>query len=93
MLYKQKGNSTGTLYSTSKRYIELPLRRDGEYVVEVRAHTEGGDGTVAQIDITGDSQIFFELTEIRFRYFGFQVQFSSLQETCIIFLIVFVKGR
>ncbi|KAM4573818.1 contactin-1a isoform 1-T3 [Odontesthes bonariensis] len=55
VLYKQKGNSTGTLYSTSKRYIELPLRRDGEYVVEVRAHTEGGDGTVAQIDITAGS--------------------------------------
>ncbi|XP_032444415.1 contactin-1a isoform X4 [Xiphophorus hellerii] len=49
VLYKQKGMPTGTLYSTNKRFIELPLRTDGEYVVEVRAHTEGGDGAVAQI--------------------------------------------
>lgn len=27
---------------------------DGDYVVEVRAHTEGGDGAVAQIQITGN---------------------------------------
>lgn len=57
VLYKQKGMPTGTLYSTNKRSIELPLRTDGEYVVEVRAHTEGGDGAVAQISAPpGNSQ-------------------------------------
>ncbi|XP_047248527.1 contactin-1a isoform X2 [Girardinichthys multiradiatus] len=55
VLYKQKGMSTGTLYTTNKRYIELPLHTDGEYVVEVRAHTEGGDGAVAQISVPGNS--------------------------------------
>lgn len=55
MLYKQKGNPVPTLYTTSKKYIELPLPADGEYVVEVRAHTEGGDGAVAQISIKGNS--------------------------------------
>ncbi|XP_061577050.1 contactin-1a [Cololabis saira] len=53
VLYKQKGNSTSTLYTTYKRFIELPLHSDGEYVVEVRVHTEGGDGAVAQISVTG----------------------------------------
>ncbi|XP_039989807.1 contactin-1a-like [Xiphias gladius] len=53
VLYRQQGHSTGTLYTTSKRYIDLPLPTDGNYVVEVRAHTEGGDGAVAKIHITG----------------------------------------
>ncbi|CAG5957770.1 unnamed protein product [Menidia menidia] len=53
VLYKRKDNSTSVLYKTSRRFIDLPLHSDGEYVVEVRAHTEGGEGTVAKIDITG----------------------------------------
>uniref|UniRef100_A0A1A8EE95 Contactin 1 n=1 Tax=Nothobranchius kadleci TaxID=1051664 RepID=A0A1A8EE95_NOTKA len=53
VLYKQKGNSVGTLYTTSKRHIDLPWHADEEYVVEVRAHTEGGDGAVAQTSIKG----------------------------------------
>uniref|UniRef100_A0A8C2WDC6 Contactin 1 n=1 Tax=Cyclopterus lumpus TaxID=8103 RepID=A0A8C2WDC6_CYCLU len=51
VLYRQKGHSTGTLYTTSKQYIDLPFHADGNYVVEVRAHSEGGDGAVAQINI------------------------------------------
>uniref|UniRef100_A0A4W6FK14 Contactin 1 n=1 Tax=Lates calcarifer TaxID=8187 RepID=A0A4W6FK14_LATCA len=54
VLYRQQGSSTGTLYTTSRRYIDLPLH-DGDYVVEVRAHTEGGDGAVAKIKISGNS--------------------------------------
>ncbi|XP_008304413.1 contactin-1a-like isoform X2 [Stegastes partitus] len=53
VLYRQQGHSTGTLYTTSRRYIDLPLPADGNYVVEVRAHTEGGDGAMAQIHLTG----------------------------------------
>lgn len=29
------------------------MPKDGEYVVEVRAHSEGGDGAVAQVRISG----------------------------------------
>lgn len=64
MLYRQEGHSTGTLYTTTKQSIDLPLHTDGNYVVEVRAHTEGGDGAVAQISITGngaDSIIYLSL--------------------------------
>ncbi|KAM9854667.1 contactin-1a [Aulostomus maculatus] len=53
VLYRQQGHSLGTLYTTSRRFIELPLHADESYVVEVRAHTEGGDGAVARINITG----------------------------------------
>ncbi|XP_056243043.1 contactin-1a-like [Seriola aureovittata] len=55
VLYRQQGHSTGTLYTTSRRYIDLPMPTDGNYVVEVRAHSEGGDGAVARIHITGGS--------------------------------------
>ncbi|XP_019128195.1 contactin-1a isoform X1 [Larimichthys crocea] len=55
VLYRQQGHSLGTLYTTMKRYIDLPMPTDGIYVVEVRAYTEGGDGAVAQIQITAGS--------------------------------------
>uniref|UniRef100_A0A3Q3A945 Contactin 1 n=1 Tax=Kryptolebias marmoratus TaxID=37003 RepID=A0A3Q3A945_KRYMA len=51
VLYKQKGHNEPTLYTTSKRHIELPLPIDEDHMVEVRAHTEGGDGAVAQISM------------------------------------------
>lgn len=51
VLYRRQGHSTGSLFTTHKLYIDLPLHTDGNYVVEVRAHTEGGDGPVGQIEI------------------------------------------
>uniref|UniRef100_A0A674P8R2 Contactin 1 n=1 Tax=Takifugu rubripes TaxID=31033 RepID=A0A674P8R2_TAKRU len=54
VLYRKQGQALGTLYTTSRLYIDLPLPAEGDYVVEVRAHTEGGDGAVAQIQITGN---------------------------------------
>ncbi|XP_068458470.1 contactin-1a-like isoform X2 [Clinocottus analis] len=53
VLYRQQGHSTGTLYTTARQSIDLPMHPHGNYVVEVRAHSEGGDGAVAQINITG----------------------------------------
>ncbi|XP_046889540.1 contactin-1a-like [Hypomesus transpacificus] len=57
VLYRQAGLSTGTLYTTLKKFIDLPLYKDGDYVVEVRAHTEGGDGAVAQVRIAGGGAV------------------------------------
>ncbi|KAM7414915.1 hypothetical protein PAMA_019637 [Pampus argenteus] len=57
VLHRQQGHSTGTLYTTNRRYIDLPLLTDGNYVVEVRAYTEGGDGAVARINITEPTKI------------------------------------
>ncbi|XP_023999617.1 contactin-1a-like [Salvelinus sp. IW2-2015] len=53
VLYRKAGLSTGILYTTGKRSIDLPMPRDGDCVVEVRAHSEGGDGAVAQVRISG----------------------------------------
>lgn len=51
VLYRKQGDSSGKLYTTRMLYIDLPLLSDGNYVVEVRAHTEGGEGPVGQIEI------------------------------------------
>lgn len=51
VLYRKQGHSSGKLYTTQTLYIDLPLFSDGDYVVEVRAHTEGGEGPVGQIEI------------------------------------------
>uniref|UniRef100_A0A674F8F6 Contactin 1 n=1 Tax=Salmo trutta TaxID=8032 RepID=A0A674F8F6_SALTR len=56
VLYRKAGLSTGILYTTGKRSIDLPMPRDGDCVVEVRAHSEGGDGAVAQVRISGKHQ-------------------------------------
>ncbi|XP_060770609.1 contactin-1a [Neoarius graeffei] len=54
VLYRQDGHSTGVLYTTNKYFIELPLHKDGDYLVEVRAQSEGGDGAVAQVRIPAE---------------------------------------
>ncbi|KAG5845127.1 hypothetical protein ANANG_G00135550 [Anguilla anguilla] len=53
VLYRQADHKTGTLYTTRKHYIDLPAPIKGDYVVEVRAHSEGGDGAVAAVRISG----------------------------------------
>ncbi|XP_007463325.1 PREDICTED: contactin-1-like [Lipotes vexillifer] len=55
VLYRPDGQHDGKLYSTHKHSIEVPIPRDGEYVVEVRAHSDGGDGVVSQVKISGAS--------------------------------------
>ncbi|KAI5608977.1 contactin-1a precursor, partial [Silurus asotus] len=52
VLYRQEGHSTGTLYTTNKQSIDLPIYKDGDYLVEVRAQSKGGDGAVAQVRIS-----------------------------------------
>ncbi|RVE71610.1 hypothetical protein OJAV_G00053470 [Oryzias javanicus] len=49
VLFKPKGNQTSILYTTNKRSIDIPALPDQEFVVEIRAHTEGGVGAVSQI--------------------------------------------
>ncbi|XP_068950931.1 contactin-1 isoform X1 [Petaurus breviceps papuanus] len=57
VLYRPDGEHEGKLYSTHKHSIEVPIPRDGEYIVEVRAHSDGGDGVVSQIKISGASEV------------------------------------
>ncbi|XP_036375794.1 contactin-1a-like [Megalops cyprinoides] len=53
VLYRQVGHTTGKLYTTGKHYIDLPMPTEGDYVVEVRARSEGGDGAVAAVRVSG----------------------------------------
>ncbi|XP_034001874.1 contactin-1a-like isoform X1 [Trematomus bernacchii] len=53
VLYRRQGHTENTLFVTNKEYINLPLPEGGNWVVEVRAFTEGGDGAVSQIYVTG----------------------------------------
>ncbi len=52
VLYRPEGQASGMLYTTVKQSIDLPMKK-GEYLVEVRAHSEGGDGPVGQVRIAG----------------------------------------
>lgn len=52
VLYRAEGQSNGSLYTTGKHSIDLPLMT-GQYLVEVRAHSAGGDGAVAQLRVSG----------------------------------------
>uniref|UniRef100_A0A8D0GZF7 Contactin-1 n=1 Tax=Sphenodon punctatus TaxID=8508 RepID=A0A8D0GZF7_SPHPU len=49
VLYRPDGQHEGKLVMTARRWIEIPIPKNGQYVVEVRAHSEGGDGEVGQI--------------------------------------------
>ncbi|XP_048355503.1 contactin-1 isoform X1 [Sphaerodactylus townsendi] len=53
VLYRPDGQYNGTLVTTGKHYIEVPAPVKGQYVVEVRVHSDGGDGEVAQVKIPG----------------------------------------
>ncbi|MBN3298345.1 CNTN1 protein, partial [Amia calva] len=55
VLYRQEGKADGQLFQTGLHYIELPVPKEGDYVVEVRAHSEGGDGAVARVRVSGNS--------------------------------------
>ncbi|XP_056429916.1 contactin-1 [Hyla sarda] len=74
VLYKPAGQHAGTLYSTGEHSLHVPVPREGECVVEVRAHSEGGDGAVAYIKLTSDtSGIFPSIIGILLPTFGLLV--------------------
>ncbi|KAG9490214.1 contactin-1 isoform X2 [Eleutherodactylus coqui] len=74
ILYKPAGQHTGTLYSTGQHTLEVPVPKEGECIVEVRAHSEGGDGEVAFIKLTSNtSGIFPSIIGILLATFGLLV--------------------
>lgn len=56
VLYRPEDQVNGDLYTTGKHSIDLPMKK-GEYLVEVRAHSEGGDGAVAQVRVSGEGLV------------------------------------
>ncbi|XP_051546220.1 contactin-1a-like isoform X1 [Myxocyprinus asiaticus] len=63
VLYRREGQSNAVLYTTVKQSIDVPIKK-GEYLVEVRAHSEGGDGAVAQVRITGGGVLMVQSLSI-----------------------------
>ncbi|KAL4612745.1 contactin-1 isoform X1 [Arapaima gigas] len=49
VLYRKAGHRNGTLYTTGWHSIDLPVPKEGNYIVEVRAHGEGGDGGISRV--------------------------------------------
>ncbi|KAJ8373251.1 hypothetical protein AAFF_G00266980 [Aldrovandia affinis] len=52
VLVRKEGHTNGTLYTTGSHYIDLPRPKRGEFVVEVRARSEGGDGPIAAVRVS-----------------------------------------
>uniref|UniRef100_A0A8C1SVI6 Contactin 1 n=1 Tax=Cyprinus carpio TaxID=7962 RepID=A0A8C1SVI6_CYPCA len=70
VLYRPEGQPSGMLYTTVKQSIDLPMKK-GDYLVEVRAHSEGGDGAVAQVRIAGKNTFTLYCDSIKFRNITF----------------------
>ncbi|XP_078394409.1 contactin-5-like, partial [Cetorhinus maximus] len=47
VLYRQEGQSQSETIETREPSAVIPLRQDGVYIIEVRAFSEGGDGTIS----------------------------------------------
>uniref|UniRef100_A0AAY4ENJ2 Contactin 1 n=1 Tax=Denticeps clupeoides TaxID=299321 RepID=A0AAY4ENJ2_9TELE len=55
ILYRKEGNRYGKLYTTGRHYIEFPMPETGDYIIEVRARCEGGDGPIARMSVQGSA--------------------------------------
>uniref|UniRef100_A0A8C1Q1M5 Contactin 1b n=1 Tax=Cyprinus carpio TaxID=7962 RepID=A0A8C1Q1M5_CYPCA len=54
ILFRKEGERYGKLYTTGRHYIDFPMPETGDYVIEVRARCEGGDGPISQIRVQGE---------------------------------------
>ncbi|XP_077056297.1 contactin-1a, partial [Siphateles boraxobius] len=79
VLYRKDGQLSGTLYTTEKQSIDLPRMKE-DYLVEVRAHSEGGDGAVAHMRIPGAAAAALAAPSLSF--------FSSLLLSALLTLIL-----
>uniref|UniRef100_A0AAR2K098 Contactin 1b n=1 Tax=Pygocentrus nattereri TaxID=42514 RepID=A0AAR2K098_PYGNA len=53
ILFRKEGERYGKLYTTGRHYIDFPMPETGDYVIEIRARCEGGDGPISQILVQG----------------------------------------
>uniref|UniRef100_A0A672K088 Contactin-1-like n=1 Tax=Sinocyclocheilus grahami TaxID=75366 RepID=A0A672K088_SINGR len=54
ILFRREGERYGKLYTTGRHYIDFPMPETDDYVIEVRARCEGGDGPISQIRVQGE---------------------------------------
>ncbi|KTF86270.1 hypothetical protein cypCar_00021535 [Cyprinus carpio] len=57
ILFRKEGERYGKLYTTGRHYIDFPMPETGDYIIEVRARCEGGDGPISQIRVQGKAAL------------------------------------
>uniref|UniRef100_A0A8C1ZAM1 Contactin 1b n=1 Tax=Cyprinus carpio TaxID=7962 RepID=A0A8C1ZAM1_CYPCA len=57
ILFRKEGERYGKLYTTGRHYIDFPMPETGDYIIEVRARCEGGDGPISQIRVQGKASL------------------------------------
>ncbi|KAI2665439.1 Contactin-1 [Labeo rohita] len=57
ILFRKEGERYGKLYTTGRHYFDFPMPETGDYVIEVRARCEGGDGPISQIRVQGKATL------------------------------------
>uniref|UniRef100_A0A8B9LAN3 Contactin 1b n=1 Tax=Astyanax mexicanus TaxID=7994 RepID=A0A8B9LAN3_ASTMX len=57
ILFRKEGERYGKLYTTGRHYIDFPMPETGDYLVEIRARCEGGDGPISQIRVQGETAL------------------------------------
>uniref|UniRef100_A0A8B9L4K7 Contactin 1b n=1 Tax=Astyanax mexicanus TaxID=7994 RepID=A0A8B9L4K7_ASTMX len=69
ILFRKEGERYGKLYTTGRHYIDFPMPETGDYLVEIRARCEGGDGPISQIRVQGETALLISATSKKFPYF------------------------
>ncbi|XP_072124061.1 contactin-1-like [Mobula birostris] len=64
VLYRRDGTVNSTLLRTDGHNINIPIQEEGDYIVEVRAYGEGGDGAVNSVKITKNPGVTVQISYI-----------------------------
>ncbi|XP_078424599.1 contactin 1b [Cetorhinus maximus] len=62
VLYRRDGTVNSTLLQTVGHNINIPIHDEGDYIVEVRAYGEGGDGAVNSVKISKSSGVTVQIS-------------------------------
>lgn len=69
ILFRKEGERYGKLYTTGRHYIDFPMPETGDYVIEIRARCEGGDGPISQIRVQGETKLDFAIFRLLLSFF------------------------
>lgn len=58
VMIKREGHFSGELILTGRHYMFVPVPTEGDYLVEIRARAEGGDGPISRVRVSGDPPEF-----------------------------------
>ncbi|GCC26762.1 hypothetical protein chiPu_0005182 [Chiloscyllium punctatum] len=64
VLYRRAGTVNSTLLQTVRQNIDIPIHDEGDYIVEIRAYGEGGDGAVNSVKISKGSGVNVQVSYV-----------------------------